>query len=43
MASGFQVSFAACAIVLALAVVVTLGMQDLQLRSGPAAPRDIGH
>ncbi len=43
LASGFQLSFAACAVVLAAAVVVTLGMPDLQLRSGPSVPRDIGH
>ncbi|MGI4940810.1 MAG: MDR family MFS transporter [Janthinobacterium lividum] len=43
LTSGFQLSFGVCAVVMLVAVVVAAGMQDVQLRSGAAAPRDIGH
>ena len=43
LASGFEVSFAACAAVLLVAIVVAAGMEDQQLRSGPAVPREVGH
>jgi len=42
LAGGFQLSFAVCAALLGMAVVIAAGMQDLQLRSADP-PRDIGH
>ncbi len=43
LTSGFALSFGTCAAVMLVAAVVAAGMQDVQLRSGPAAPRDVGH
>ena len=43
LTSGFGLSFGVCAAVMLAAVIVAAGMQDVQLRSGAAAPRDIGH
>ena len=43
LTSGFELSFGVCAAIMLAAAVVAAGMQDVQLRSGPAAPRDIGH
>ena len=43
LTSGFELSFGVCAGVMLVAAVVAAGMQDVQLRSGAAAPRDIGH
>ena len=42
LAGGFQLSFAICAVLLAVAVIIAAGMQDLQLRSADA-PREIAH
>jgi len=42
LAGGFQASFAVCAVLLGVAVVIAAGMRDLQLRSADT-PRDIGH
>ena len=43
LASGFELSFAACAAVMVVAAVIALGMADVPLRSGTAVPRDAGH
>ena len=47
LAAGFQLAFLACAVVMAVAVVIALGMRDLPLRSAAAEvrqpqPRDGG-
>ena len=43
LASGFALSFGVCLALLLVAVVIAAMMQDLQLRSGTAAPREIAH
>ncbi|MGI4955915.1 MAG: MFS transporter, partial [Janthinobacterium lividum] len=43
LTSGFELSFGVCAAVMLVAAVIAAGMQDVQLRSGAAAPRDLGH
>ena len=42
LVSGFQLSFGVCTALLLVAVVIALGMADLQLRSAEAPP-EIGH
>jgi EmrB/QacA subfamily drug resistance transporter len=42
LAGGFQLSFAVCAALLGVAVVIAAGMRDLQLRSAET-PREVGH
>ena len=39
LAAGFQLAFLACAVVMAVAVVIALGMRDLPLRSAAAEDR----
>jgi EmrB/QacA subfamily drug resistance transporter len=43
LASGFQLAFVVCLALLLVAVVIAAGMKDLQLRSGAAPVREIGH
>ncbi|GAC1345730.1 MAG: MDR family MFS transporter [Acetobacteraceae bacterium] len=43
LASGFQLAFGVCLLLLLVAVVIAAGMKDLQLRSGTAPTRDMGH
>ncbi len=42
LVGGFQLSFAVCAVLLGVAVVIAAGMRDLQLRSADT-PQEIGH
>ena len=42
LVGGFQLSFAVCAVLLVVAVVIAAGMRDLQLRSADAL-REVGH
>ncbi len=42
LVGGFQLSFAVCAILLGVAVVIGAGMRDLQLRSA-GVPQDLAH
>ncbi len=42
LVGGFQLSFAVCAVLLGVAVVIGAGMRDLQLRSA-SAPQDLAH
>jgi len=42
LVGGFQLSFAVCAVLLGVAVVIGAGMRDMQLRSA-GAPQDLAH
>ena len=43
LSSGFQLAFGVCLVLLLVALAIAAGMKDLQLRSGAAPPRDVGH
>src|SRR4051812_9176358 len=43
LSSGFQLAFGVCLALLLVAVVIALGMKDLQLRSTVAPVREVGH
>lgn len=43
LASGFRLGYGICAGLLMVAFVIALGIRDTPLRSGAAAPKDIGH
>src|SRR4051794_28129677 len=43
LAAGFQLSFAVCLVLTAVAVVIAAGMKDVQLRSGVTPSREIAH
>ena len=43
LGAGFQLAFAACLVLLLVAIVIAAGMRDMQLRSGGEPVRDMGH
>ena len=43
LGAGFQLAFGACLFLLLVAVAIAAGMRDIQLRSGAAPVRDMGH